>query len=98
MKITIAKLLEACHAANYVHHPKGVMIWRTGGVWNLRIIRDDKETATSCTPDASSNSAELAVDNLCKKLAADLERQAERHHADSLASRRALQEISGVND
>lgn len=96
MNMTIAQLLKACHEANYVHFPRGLIIWRVGGVWHVRVCREDKESVGSGNSDAHGDSAEAALEVLRKILLDAIEARAERLQKEAQAVRESLLAFRGA--
>lgn len=91
----IETLLKACHTANFVHFPNGLIIFRSGSGWAVRICRGDTETISSVTADAKGPTPEAAIECLRQKIAEVLELKSSRHAKDAAESRATLLQLRG---
>ena len=95
MNTTIEQLLKACHEANIVHFPQGLIIRRSGSGWSVRVLRDEKQLEFSSASNATGKTPEAALEALRKAVCAALEARQDRYAKDAAAAREALLALRG---
>ena len=95
MNTTIEKLLKACHEANIVHFPQGLIIRRAGSGWAIRVLRDEKQIEFSSAAHATGGTPEAALEALRQSACSAFEARQERHAKDAAAAREALLALRG---
>ena len=95
MNTTIEQLLKACHEANFIHFPQGLIIRRSGSGWAVRVLRDEKQIGAFCATNATGKTPEAALEALRQSACSAFEARQERHAKDAAAAREALLALRG---